>query len=66
MDVHAESISVAVVEANGEERWLGKIAHREEAIRKLINHHDNVAVGAQENPCATRQTRARLCESKFS
>lgn len=36
MDVHAESISVAVVEANGEERWLGKIAHREEAIRKLI------------------------------
>ena len=36
MDVHAESISVAVVEGNGEERWLGKIANREESIRKLV------------------------------
>lgn len=36
MDVHAKSIRVAVVEANGEERDLGEIANREESIRKLV------------------------------
>ena len=35
-DVHAESITVAVAEASGEVRSLGKIANREECIRKLI------------------------------
>src|SRR5215472_7653648 len=35
-DVHAKSITVAVVEANGEERLLGEIANREEAIHKLV------------------------------
>ena len=36
MDVHAKTITVAVMEANGEERSLGEIANREESIRKLV------------------------------
>ena len=36
MDVHAETIAVAVAEANGEVRSLGTIANRAEAIRKLV------------------------------
>ncbi len=36
LDVHAESITVAVAEASGEVRSLGKIVNREESIRKLI------------------------------
>jgi len=36
MDVHAESIAVAVAEADGEVRSLGTIANREESIRKLV------------------------------
>jgi len=36
MDVHAETISVAVAEADGEVRSLGTIANRAESIRKLI------------------------------
>src|ERR1017187_8477403 len=36
LDVHAETISVAVAEPNGEVRSLGTIANREDSIRKLI------------------------------
>ena len=36
LDVHAETISVAVAEANGEVRSLGTIANREDSIRKFI------------------------------
>src|ERR1700758_5511049 len=36
MDVHAETIAVAVAEPDGEVRSLGTIANREDAIRKLI------------------------------
>lgn len=36
MDVHAETISVAVAEADGEVRSFGTIANRAESIRKLI------------------------------
>jgi transposase len=36
LDVHAETISVAVAEADGEVRSLGTIANRAESIRKLI------------------------------
>jgi len=36
LDVHAETITVAVAEADGEVRSLGTIANREESIRKLI------------------------------
>src|SRR4051812_30803480 len=36
MDVHAETIAVAVAEADGEVRSLGNIPNRLESIRKLI------------------------------
>ena len=36
LDVHAETISVAVAEPNGEVRSLGTIANREDSIRKFI------------------------------
>jgi transposase len=36
LDVHAETIAVAVAEQDGEVRSLGMIANREESIRKLI------------------------------
>jgi hypothetical protein len=36
MDVHAETIAVAVAEPGGEVRSLGTIANREHSIRKLI------------------------------
>ena len=36
LDVHAETITVAVAEANGEVRSLGTIANRAESIRKLV------------------------------
>jgi transposase len=36
MDVHAETITIAIAEAEGEVRRLGTIPNREEAIRKLI------------------------------
>jgi transposase len=36
LDVHAETIAVAVAEADGEVRNLETIANREESIRKLV------------------------------
>ena len=36
LDVHAETIAVAVAEHDGEVRSLGTIANREESIRKLM------------------------------
>ena len=36
LDVHAETIAVAVAEPNGEARSLGTIANREDSIRKFI------------------------------
>ena len=36
LDVHSETIAVAIAEAEGEVRSLGTIANREESIRKLI------------------------------
>ena len=36
LDVHAETIAVAVAEPNGEIRSLGTIANREDSIRKFI------------------------------
>jgi transposase len=37
LDVHAETIAVAVAEPDGEVRSLGTIANREESVRKLVN-----------------------------
>ena len=36
LDVHAETIAVAVAEPDGEVRRLGTIANREDSIRKFI------------------------------
>jgi transposase len=36
LDVHAETIAVAVAEQGGEVRVLGIIPNREESIRKLV------------------------------
>jgi transposase len=36
LDVHAETITVAVAEAGGEVRSLGTIPNRLESIRKMI------------------------------
>jgi transposase len=36
LDVHAETIAVAVAEPNGEVRSLGTIANREDSIRKFV------------------------------
>ena len=36
MDVHAETIAVAIAEPDGDVRRLGTIANREESIRKFI------------------------------
>ena len=37
LDVHADTIAVAVAEANGEIRSLGPIPNRFESIRKLVH-----------------------------
>ena len=37
LDVHAETIAVAVAETNGEVRALGVIPNRLESIRKLVH-----------------------------
>ncbi len=36
LDVHAESITVAVAEADGQVRSLGEIPNRPESIRRLV------------------------------
>ncbi len=36
LDVHAETIAVAVAEADGEVRSLGMIPNRAESVRKLV------------------------------
>ena len=36
LDVHAETIAVAVAEAGGEVRSLGVIPNRVDAVRKLV------------------------------
>src|ERR1039458_2731168 len=41
LDVHAETIAVAVAEPNGEGRSLGMIANREDSIRKFIRKLDS-------------------------
>jgi len=48
LDVHAETIAVAVAEAGGEVRSVGVIPNRLESIRKLIN---KLASGAQLKAC---------------
>ena len=41
LDVHAETIAVAIADPDGEVRSLGTIANREDSIRKLIRRLDS-------------------------
>jgi transposase len=36
LDVHSDKIAVAVVEPEGEQRFLGAIPNREDAVRRMI------------------------------
>jgi hypothetical protein len=48
LDVHAETIAVAVAEPDGEVRSLGTIANREESVRKLIRKLGPAEPGSEE------------------
>ena len=37
LDVHADTIAVAVAEAKGDVRFLGTIANRPESVKRLVN-----------------------------
>lgn len=54
LDVHKETIAVAVAETGGEVRSLGTIPNREEAIRKLIKKlgtPETLRVCYEAGPC---------------
>jgi hypothetical protein len=55
LDVHAETIAVAVAEPGGEVRSLGVIPNREESIRKLVRKLGPVE---QLQSCLVTQGRA--------
>ena len=40
LDVHAQTIAVAIAESGGEVRSLGTIANRKESIRRLVRSWD--------------------------
>jgi transposase len=54
LDVHAETIAVAIAEATGEVRDLGTIPNRPDAIRKLVKklgHPEGLRVCYEAGPC---------------
>ena len=54
LDVHANSISAAVAEANGEMRFVGKIPNRIDSIRKLmkkLGQKKDLRVCYEAGPC---------------
>jgi transposase len=54
LDVHAETIAVAVAESSGEVRSLGVIANRPEAIRKMVHQLrpvERLRVCYEAGPC---------------
>ena len=54
LDVHAETIAVAVAEPDGEVRALGVIPNRPESIRKLVKK-----LGPAERSCGSATRRGR-------
>jgi transposase len=55
LDVHSETISVAVAERDGEVRSIGKIPNRPETIRKLVRklgRTDEIRACYEAGPCA--------------
>ena len=68
LDVHAETIAVAVAEPDGEVRSLGTIANREESIRKLIRKlgpAEQLRADRHE-PVANREISRVLANSPYS
>src|SRR3989442_7934019 len=54
LDVHAETIAVAVAEPDGEVRSLGMIPNRPEAVAKLLRKlgsHEHLWVCYEAGPC---------------
>jgi hypothetical protein len=54
LDVHAETIAVAVAEADGEARSLGVIPNRSEAVRRLVKKlgpAESLQVCYEAGPC---------------
>jgi hypothetical protein len=58
LDVHAETIAVAVAEQDGEVRSLGVIANRAESVRKLIR---KLGAAEQLRAVTKRDRRATFC-----
>jgi len=58
LDVHAETIAVAVAEQDGEVRSLGVIPNRAESVRKLIRM---LCAGRICEPATKRDRRAMFC-----
>ena len=58
MDVHAETIAVAIAEPDGEVRSLGRIANREDSIRKFIR---KLGTPAQVAPATKRGQQDSYC-----
>ena len=56
LDVHADTIAVAVADTNGDVRSLGTIPHRAESIRKLVKK-----LGPAGSASATRRGRRAMC-----
>ena len=46
LDVHAETIAVAVAEPDGEVRSLGTIPNRAESIRKMLKKREGSVLAA--------------------
>jgi hypothetical protein len=55
MDVHAETIAVAVAEEGGEARSLGTIPNRSESVRKRIAKLGLIGATPRSWPGATRK-----------
>jgi transposase len=51
MDVHAETIAVAVAEGRDQVRSLGTIANRPEAVRRLLGKLDKLGKPAKLKVC---------------
>ena len=66
LDVHAETIAVAVAESGGEVRSLGIIPNRPESVRKLVQKLGPDLRSPQWITCHHLvATQPRLSESRF-
>ena len=64
MDVHAETIAVAIAEPDGEVRSLGTIPNRIEPIRKLIKKVEKLRVCYEAGPTMTGSWRNWVCSAR--